>query len=556
MGGPSYQQIIEIIRRANQIAVGARMEELLDQALDLFVEVASGHAGTLYLYDSGRDELIFRVVKGDPRSRELIGRRFPAQHGLAGAALHERAPIFVPDIAHDPRWDRSFNELSSLRLRSVYCLPLLLQTRPVGVVQVFNLPASAVDDDSELVLLQLLGNSMVAGIEQARLLEEARRRERRMSALVDVISRLTSTLDRRGLLLLIMDHARELLEVEATSVWELDEQHHTLVPFVATGRHSEQLQHVTVKVGEGLIGQCVSSGQRVLVQDVRSDARHNKTIDQATGFETRSVLTVPLRAPSIELGPERGEIPAHTIGGAQALNKLNGEPFSEDDIALFEVFAGQAATVLQLARLYADTHSLMMGMIKAFAGAVDARDRHNRGHSQRVSDTSVAIAQELGMAREQVYHVRIGSLLHDIGKIGVPDAILDKPSQLNDEELVEMRSHTTKGYQIMSQDELRWLLRDELPALLQHHERLDGNGYPQHIGGDQIPLISRIVAVADVFDALTSDRPYRKGWPVERTLAYLVERIGTEFDPACVEALCRAYAKGAIKTQGERAELL
>jgi HD-GYP domain-containing protein (c-di-GMP phosphodiesterase class II) len=160
------------------------------------------------------------------------------------------------------------------------------------------------------------------------------------------------------------------------------------------------------------------------------------------------------------------------------------------------------------------------------------------------------------MTREQVYHVRIGSLLHDIGKIGVPDAILDKPSQLNDEELVEMRSHTTKGYQIMSQDELRWLLRDELPALLQHHERLDGNGYPQHIGGDQIPLISRIVAVADVFDALTSDRPYRKGWPVERTLAYLVERVGTEFDPACVEALCRAHAKGAIKTQSERAELL
>lgn len=556
MGGPSYQQIIDIIRRANQIAVGAGMEQLLDQALDLFIEVADGRAGTLYLYDAPRDELIFRVVKGDPRGHELLGRRFPAHQGLAGAALRERGPIFVADIRHDPRWDRSFDQMGGAGLRSVYCLPLLLQSRPVGVVQVFNLPASAVDDDSELALLQLLGNSMVAGIEQARLLEEARRRERRMGALVEVISRLTSTLDRRDLLLLIMDHARDLLEVEATSVWELDEQHHTLIPFVATGRHSEQLQHVTVRVGEGLIGQCVASGQRVLVQDVRSDTRHNKTIDQATGFETRSVLTVPLRAPSIELGPERGEVPAHTIGGAQALNKLNGEPFSDDDIALFEVFAGQAATVLQLARLYADTHSLMMGMIKAFAGAVDARDRHNRGHSQRVSDTSVAIAQELGLPREQIYHVRIGSLLHDIGKIGVPDAILDKPGRLNDDELTEMRSHTVKGFQIMSQDELRWLLRDELPALLQHHERLDGNGYPQHISGDQIPLISRIVAVADVFDALTSDRPYRQGWPVEHTLSYLVERAGTEFDPDCVEALCRAYAKGLVKTQHERVELL
>ena len=146
-------------------------------------------------------------------------------------------------------------------------------------------------------------------------------------------------------------------------------------------------------------------------------------------------------------------------------------------------------------------------MIKALAEAVDARDRHNRQHSQRVSDSSVAVAEELGLTRDEVYHVRLGSLLHDIGKIGVPDAILDKPGRLDDDELVEMRSHTTKGFDILSQQELRWLLRHELPALLEHHERLDGQGYPNHLTSEQISQIGRIVAVADVFDALTSDRP-------------------------------------------------
>lgn len=115
-----------------------------------------------------------------------------------------------------------------------------------------------------------------------------------------------------------------------------------------------------------------------------------------------------------------------------------------------------------------------------------------------------------------------------------------------------MRSHTTKGFDILSQQELRWLLRHKLPALLQHHERLDGQGYPNHLASEQISQIGRIVAVADVFDALTSERPYKPGWATAQALAYLEERKGTEFDADCVDALCRARANGKIVTQRER----
>ncbi len=550
---PGYQRIVEAVQRANRIAASTELDDLLDQMLALFLEVADAEAGTLYLYEPNRKELIFKVVRGDQHSLGLIGTRFPASRGLAGTALSTGEPIFIQDVENDQRWDRRLGEQSKLRVRTMYCLPLLMHEQPVGVVQVFNLPEEAVDDDEELALLQLLGNRMVSEIEKSRLLGEAQRREKRLGALVEIISQLTTTLDRDRLLTLIMNHARDLLECEATSVWVLDEQSDLLRLHVATGDRGDRLKEVTVPVGQGLIGHVVATGGRVLVDDVSKDPRHYQQVDERSGFVTRSILTVPLRSPSINLGPDRGEIKENIIGGAQALNKLDGGLFSEDDIALFEALAGQAATVLQLARLYENTQKLFEGVISVVAGAIDAKDPYTQGHSRRVSEFSVAIAEELGMSREEIYHIKVGGELHDVGKIGIPDAILKKPDRLTDDEMAEMRKHTLMGYEIMQQEELRWRLREELPALLEHHERLDGKGYPHGlVGKELISLIGRIVAVADVFDALTSDRPYRAGMPAEEALAILRRGSGAEFDPACVEAFCRAQARGKVVTQRER----
>lgn len=548
----SYQRVIDVIQRANEIAASTELDALLDRLLALFIEVAQAEAGTLYLYDADSDELIFKVVHGDPDSRALIGRRFPASHGIAGAALRDHQPIFVPDVAADPRWARRIGDCSQLPIHTMYCLPLALHGRPVGVAQVFNLPAEAINDVEEMALLHLLTDRMVSEIEKARLLAEAQRRERRLSALVDVISRLMTTLERHDLLTLIMNHARELLEVEATSVWELDDQRDVLVMHVATGEQSKELHEVTVPLGQGFIGHVVATGERLLIDDVSQDGRHYKQIDEQSGMVTRSILSIPLRAPSIQLGAERGELRERIIGGAQAMNKIGGR-FTEDDVALFEAFASQAATVLQLSRLYDETHKLFMGVLKVVTGAIDAKDRYTQGHSQRVSDFSVAIAEELGLPQETIYHVKIGGILHDVGKIGIPDAILKKPGRLTDEEMEEMKTHTTKGYEIMRHEELSWLLREELPALLEHHERLDGRGYPRGLRGEQISQIGRIVAVADVFDALTSDRPYRAGLPVETALAILRQGAeGHELDPECVAAFYRARARGKVLIQHER----
>lgn len=547
-------RFVEVIRRANRIAAGTDVDALLDKMLALIIDSAQAEAGTLYLYDPGPHELIFKVVKGNPASERLVGTRISAERGVAGHALRSARPIFVSDVAADPRWDRAFGELGGLTLRTMYCLPLMLHGQPVGVIQVFNLPHETVDDVDEVALIELLASRLVTEVQKARLLEEAKRRERRQHALVEIISSLTATLDREELLRRIMAHACELLNVEATSIWLRDSKTGDLVLDLASGDGHERMEAKRVPEGHGIIGHVVSTGETVVVNDVSTDTRFYRHIDAQSGFVTRAILCVPLRAPKIIIGGDRGVVEGRIIGGAQALNPRDGRPFDQDDRDLFETLASQAATVIRLSQLYAETDTLFNRIIDAITGAIDLKDPYTHGHSQRVSDYSVAIAEELGLAPELIYQLRISSKLHDVGKIRVPDQILKKPGRLDPDEFSEMRKHPLYGLEFLKENGLLdlELLRDSWQALAQHHERLDGKGYPAGLSGDEISLVGRIVAVADVFDAITSHRPYRPAMQIDRAFGILRAGAGSELDPDCVEALIRAHARGEIKTQGER----
>ena len=158
----------------------------------------------------------------------------------------------------------------------------------------------------------------------------------------------------------------------------------------------------------------------MLVSDTHDDKRHYDGVDQTTGIDTRSILAVPLRTPTIVLGQERGTTKSKIIGGLEAINKLEGD-FNDNDVQLLNALADQAASVLLMARLYADANELFLDSIQAITTAIDAKDPYTRGHSQRVSDFSAIMAQELNLSTETVHHIRMGGLLHDVGKIGVPD---------------------------------------------------------------------------------------------------------------------------------------
>ncbi|NTU81804.1 MAG: GAF domain-containing protein [Chloroflexales bacterium] len=550
-----FHHYVEVISRANQIAASTELDELLDKMLELLIAVTEAEAGTLYLYEAASHDLVFKVVKGSESSRRLVGSRIGAERGIAGFALARGTPVFVSDPANNPYWDRSLGELSGLILDTIYCLPLMLRGQPVGIVQLFNLAPEVCDDSDELALIELLCSRLVTEVEKARLLAEAQRRERRQQALVEIISRLTTTLDRDELLDRIMSFACELLDVEATSIWLRDDKAGELVLQLATGYRRELMTAQRMPQGHGIIGHVVETGDTVTVNDVSQDTRFYRQIDAKSGFVTRSILCVPLRAPRIELGGQRGAVEGRIIGGAQALNPHDGRHFSPEDVALFESLASQAATVIRLAHLYTEVDNLSTRIIDAITGAIDLKDPYTRGHSQRVSEFSVAIAQELGLDNDTVYRVRIASKLHDVGKIRVPDRILKKRKGLSEAEFRQMRRHPIYGLEFLQENGLLELdlLGDSWQALSQHHERLDGRGYPNGLRGDEISLIGRIVAVADIFDAISSHRPYRPARPADEALAILRRMAGIEIDERCVEAMVRAREKGLILTQDERA---
>ena len=197
-----------------------------------------------------------------------------------------------------------------------------------------------------------------------------------------------------------------------------------------------------------------------------------------------------------------------------------------------------------LQRSAEENHELFLGTVKALAAAIDGKDPYTRGHSERVSRFSVATAQALGLGDAEIEKIRISALLHDVGKIGIDDRILKKPSALTDEEFEIMKSHPQKGFKIMSQIPA---MRDFLPGMYMHHEMVNGQGYPQGLQGDELPMQARIVSVADTFDAMTTERPYQRAMDLEAALTRLKSFIGTRYDARVVAAFIAACEAGKIR---------
>ncbi len=197
-----------------------------------------------------------------------------------------------------------------------------------------------------------------------------------------------------------------------------------------------------------------------------------------------------------------------------------------------------------LQRSAEENRQLFIGTVKGLAAAIDGKDPYTRGHSERVSRFSMAIAQRLGLSDDEVEKIRISALLHDVGKIAIDDNILKKPAALTDDEYEIMKKHPQKGYKIMSQIPA---MKEFLPGMYMHHEMVDGKGYPQGLKGDEIPLMGKIVAVADTFDAMTTDRPYQKAMKFEDAVARIESFVGTRYDPAVVAAFSEACKEGQIR---------
>lgn len=536
--------LLSAFQRANEVAAAQSLVGLLDQMLALLMNQSEAHTGMLYVFGNSQ-ELVCKSVKGD-FARLWQGRRVMDNGGPLAAAIGERRTIWVTNDRESPFPPEKILIAGDIPWKNAAFVPLLLPDSVTGIVQLVDL------NNRALPLLDLLAARLAPDVGRALQYETTRQHSDRLEELISIFGQIGSTLDRDQILGMLVDYAREVIGAEASSLFLVDEAQGDICLLLASNLNERvQMQNVRVPAGKGIIGHVVETGEVVLVPDVTRDARHYTGVDRTSGFVTRSILAVPLRSRQVVLGGDRGTIKERVIGGFEAINKLHGT-FDEEDSELLTTLANQAATVLEIADLYADATELFFDVVKVMVAAIDAKDPYTEGHSQRVSDFSVQIARELGMSAEMVHHIKIGSLLHDVGKIGIPDQILTKPGRLTDEEYTIMKEHPTIGATIMK--EVR-MLRTEIPAISEHHERLDGTGYPERLQGLTISDFGRVVAVADVFDALTSDRPYRKAQSAEEALDYLYKGVDREFDRTCVDALARAYINGKVRTQTEREQL-
>jgi putative nucleotidyltransferase with HDIG domain len=263
-----------------------------------------------------------------------------------------------------------------------------------------------------------------------------------------------------------------------------------------------------------------TSGESILCHKVDEDPELAMAQSIAEG-SMASVLCVLLRTPRKRLGVlhlDRGPIQ---------------KPFTQDDLHLTDALAANVSAGIESAQLLRKERDLFFNTITILAQAVELRDNYTGGHTARVTNYSLLLAKQLNVAEDQLHLIRIGTPLHDIGKIGISDSILKKPGRLTTEEFEIMKTHTTKGAEIL---ETIPDLLPVLPIVRSHHERWDGRGYPDGLAGEGIALLARIVGVADAFDAMTSDRPYRAGMPVEAAFAEVRKQSGLQFDPQCAAA--------------------
>jgi putative nucleotidyltransferase with HDIG domain len=259
----------------------------------------------------------------------------------------------------------------------------------------------------------------------------------------------------------------------------------------------------------------------------------------------RGLATELLPRPAAEaLAPGSGEVavvPLFRGGRVAGFLAVTDPSGRKDCLGTLRQLAGQAALALGNVALMQELEAASFGALTALARAIDAASPWTAGHSERVTAGALEIGRRLGLSPEELDQLHRGGLLHDVGKLGVPAAILDKPGRLTEEELAVARSHAVLGASILSPIPA---FRDVLPIVRNHHELLDGSGYPDRLAGDRIPRLVRIVTAADVFDALVSDRPYRSSWSTEQALAHLQEHASVWFDREAVDALAAAVAEG------------
>jgi len=429
----------------------------------------------------------------------------PLRMGIVGTAILRRSLTNIVNAYEHPYFNPEIDAASGYKTDSLLVAPIFSPNGKVwGCLELLN---------------KATGRFTLA--DQAAIEDGANRAANQI---------LNSRFDRAAAMLLI-EELKQRTASDRGSVFLLNEHLGQLDSLYTDGDNG---LHISLNLKLGIAGLAAVGNQTLLIPDAHADPRFDASFDLRTGYRTRNLLTVPL-----------GDADGDVIGVVQAINKRAGD-FSTEDVETLQSIAAIVGIAIENAQLLEDHDRQFHSVLEALAASIDAKDTLTSGHSQKVADIACAIGGLLSYTDSELDVLRVAAILHDYGKIGIDDRVLKKPGKLDDEEFTHMREHASLTYDILARIHFARKYTNVPLIASSHHENLDGSGYPQGLDSKEIPFMAKILAVADVFEALTADRHYRQGMSIEAAVGIIESEVGHKFDPNVVNALKTLIAKGDL----------
>jgi len=493
--------------------------EMLDEVLDKINDTIKMDALGFSLYESRGDSMTLDYVRGLWKDHDHTV--IPINHALIGELFRTRG-TYLNNRLDLPSSTHPQNELTH-GLAAIAGIPLVAEDTPIGMLW---LGKRSVITDEDVRLIQSVGNITANGLHRINLFEKTQERLRRLTTLKTVDLAITSTVELKVILDILIDQIVNQLNVDAASIWLYDPITQLLEYSAGRGFHSSHFKNYRLRLGESHAGRVALERKREIVHNLDEINDSMTDFYKKLGEQFTSFIAVPLIA--------KGQVKG-------VLEIFTKRRLSEDAewLEFLDSLGGQAAIALDNATMFErlQRSNIELGMaydatIDGWARALEMRDQETIGHTRRVADLTIGLVKLLHDERLDIEQVRRGVMLHDIGKMGIPDRILLKKGRLTPEEWKIMRMHPTYAYDMLhSVPNLRKLV--DIPYC--HHEKWDGSGYPRGLKEEQIPLSARIFTIVDVWDAIRSDRPYRPSWPEKRAIDYLESESNKQFDPQLVK---------------------
>jgi PAS domain S-box-containing protein len=504
-------QELTVLHAITHAAVNAKTEdELIERATEIIgASIYPDQFGFLLMDVEGRSLLVNRFYRG--LGDDLEQTNVPLSQGIVGRVAATGKPWRVADVRTEPSYMKTNSDM-----RSELCVPMLGNDGSViGVINAESAQLNAFTD-SDMRLLNTIAGQLGTAIEKLRLHESERVQRGQAETLREVAAILGSTADRSNVLELIMEQLKRVVPFDSASIQIV--KGNALSIRAVAGTLDKSAIGFELPIDKDKFAHPLLFEQRtVLYEDI---SQHADWMKAPGGEGVKSWIGAPLIV--------RGEaIGVLTVDGYEA------KQFTQADAQVVSTFAIHAGIALENARLFDEAQDAYVQTVSALASAIDVRDSYTSGHSERLADFAVEIGKQLGCSPEELVDIQWAGLLHDIGKIGVPDDILRKPSALENHEWEIMRKHPEIGAHIV--EPVR-NLSAVAPIIRAHQERYDGSGYPDGLKGEGIPKIARIISVADAYVAMTDERVYRKALSHDQALAELKQFAGSQFDPQVVDA--------------------